>query len=87
MGKNEEKERKYKSFIKEMYESIENENRMWAVLFVFYCLFHQFFERKLSGYIVGPFLSTFQDTTVSRLLIIFIILFISLRLHAEWKRH
>ena len=32
MGKNEEKERKYKSFIKEMYESIENENRMWAVL-------------------------------------------------------
>lgn len=87
MGKNEEKERKYKSFIKEMYESIENENRMWAVLFVFYCLFHQFFERKLSEYIVGPFLSTFQDTTVSRLLIIFIILFISLRLHAEWKRH
>ena len=87
MGNNEEKERKYKSFIKEMYESIENENRMWAVLFVFYCLFHQFFERKLSEYIVGPFLSTFQDTTVSRLLIIFIILFISLRLHAEWKRH
>lgn len=87
MGNNEEKERKYKSFIKEMYESIENENRMWAFLFVFYFLFHQFFERKLSEYIVGPFLSTFHDTTVSRLLIIFIILFISLRLHAKWKRH
>lgn len=87
MEKNEEKERKYKSFIKEMYKSIENENRMWAVLFVFYCLFHQFFERKISEYIVDPFLSTFHDTTISRLLIIFIILFISFRLHAKWKRH
>lgn len=44
MGNNEEKERKYKSFIKEMYESIENENRMWAFLFVFYFLFHQFLK-------------------------------------------
>lgn len=58
---------------------------MWTIVFIVYSCFHTFFERVISDYLVEPFLSTFQDTVISRIIAIFIACVILMRLYLDYK--
>ncbi len=73
------------NIIKWLRFPIEGENRLWTIVFIVYSCFHTFFERVISDYIVEPFLSTFQDTVVSRIIAIFIVCVILMRLYLDYK--
>ena len=73
------------NIIKWLRFPIEGENRLWTIVFIVYSCFHTFFERVISDYLVEPFLSTFQDTVVSRIIAIFIACVILMRLYLDYK--
>lgn len=73
------------NIIKWLRFPVEGENRLWTIVFIVYSCFHTFFERVISDYLVEPFLSTFQDTVVSRIIAVFIACVILMRLYLDYK--
>lgn len=63
----------------------EGENILWTMIFIIYFCFHKFFENLISNWFVEPFLSTFQDTTMNRVIVLFIVIYIFFKLYSNYK--
>lgn len=63
----------------------EGENKLWTIVFIIYFCFHKFFENLISDWFVEPFLSTFQDTIISRIIALLLVSYILLKLYSNYK--